>query len=302
MLVFFLYLAKMYQPMRDLSKMTDTLSKAAVGFERIGEVLGTESQVRDLPGARPAHRFKGRIKIERVTFGYEERVHALRDVSLKVEPGQFAALVGPTWAGKSTLLGLIARLYDPLSGAVRIDGEDVRRFTLDSPRRQVSFVLQETVLFRAPVWENIAYGKSGASRDEIVRAAELSNAHAFIERLPEGYDTVVGERGATLSGGRRQLIAIARAVIRDAPILLMDEPSSGLDAASEELVFGALKRLMKGKTCVVIAHRLATVRRADVIFVVKDGAIVESGNHGELPARGGLYSNLYEIQFGVREA
>jgi subfamily B ATP-binding cassette protein MsbA len=220
---------------------------------------------------------------------------------LRVEAGQFAALVGPTGAGKSTLLGLVARLYDPLSGVVNIDGEDVRRFTLESLRRQVSFVLQETLLFRAPVWENIAYGRPGASREEIVRAAELANAHAFIERLPEGYDTVLGERGATLSGGQRQLIAIARAVIHDAPILLMDEPSSGLDAASEALVFQALARLMEGKTCVVIAHRLATVTRADRIFVIKDGALAESGTHAGLLSRGGLYSSLYEIQFGARE-
>jgi ATP-binding cassette, subfamily B, bacterial len=302
MLVFFLYLGKMYQPMRDLSKMTDTLSKAAVGFERIREVLRTESQVRDLPGARPAPSFAGRIEVERVTFGYGGGSPALRDVSLRVEAGQFVALVGPTGAGKSTLLGLVARLYDPLSGVVRIDGEDVRRFTLESLRSQVSFVLQETVLFRAPVWENIAYGRPGASRAEIIRAAETANAHAFIERLSEGYDTVVGERGATLSGGQRQLIAIARAVIRDAPILLMDEPSSGLDAASEALVFQALARLMKGKACVVIAHRLATVTRADRIFVIKDGALTESGTHAELLARGGLYSNLYNIQFGAREA
>jgi subfamily B ATP-binding cassette protein MsbA len=299
LLVFFLYLGKMYQPMRDLSKMTDTLSKAAVGFERISEVLRTESQVRDLPGARAARRFGGRIEFERVTFGYEERVHVLRDVSLKVEPGQFAALVGPTGAGKSSLLGLVARLYDPLSGTVKIDDEDVRRFTLDSLRRQVSFVLQEAVLFRAPVWQNIAYGRPGASREEVVRAAVSANAHEFIERLPEGYDTVLGERGTTLSGGQRQLIAIARAVIRDAPILLMDEPSSGLDAASEELVFKALARLMKGKTCIVIAHRLATVRRADVIFVVNDGTLAESGTHAELLASGGLYSDLHEIQFRV---
>jgi ATP-binding cassette subfamily B protein len=274
---------------------------AAVGFERIREVLQTESQVRDLPGARPAQRFEGRIEVERVTFGYGGDRHAQRGVSLTVEAGQFAALVGPTGAGKSTLLGLLARLYDPLSGVVKIDGEEVHRLTIDSLRRQVSFVLQETVLFRAPVWENIAYGRPGASRDSVVRAAELANAHAFIERLPEGYDTVLGERGATLSGGQRQLIAIARAVIREAPILLMDEPSSGLDAASERLVFDALARLMKGRTCVVIAHRLATVTRADRIFVMNDGALAESGTHAELLARGGLYANLYEIQFRVRE-
>jgi subfamily B ATP-binding cassette protein MsbA len=179
---------------------------------------------------------------------------------------------------------------------------DIRSFTLKSLRDQISYVLQETYLFRATVWENIAYGKPSASRAEIVRAARLANAHEFIVRLPEGYDTVIGERGETLSGGQRQRITIARAIIRDTPLLLLDEPSSGLDAESEELVFEALGRLMEGKTSVVIAHRLATVMRAERIFVVEDGSIVESGTHDELLARGGLYSRLYEIQFKGQEA
>jgi len=198
-------------------------------------------------------------------------------------------------------MGLVARFYDPVSGAVRIDGVDVRRFTLKSLRQQISFVLQETILFRASVADNIAYGRPEATRAEIVRAARLANADEFIEKLPKGYDTVLGERGETLSGGQRQRIAIARAVIRDTPILLLDEPSSGLDAASEELVFDALGRLMKQRTAIVIAHRLATVRRADIIHVIADGTIVESGSHRELLARGGLYSQLYELQFKHQE-
>ncbi|HWW77229.1 MAG TPA: ABC transporter ATP-binding protein [Pyrinomonadaceae bacterium] len=297
LLVFILYLGKMYKPMRDLSKMSDTVSKASVGFERVREVLQTESQVDDLPGARPAPPFRGRVEFERVGFDYGSGRPVLKDVSLSVEPGEFVALVGPTGSGKSTLLSLIPRFYDPTSGRVLIDGRDVRSFTLKSLRDQISYVLQESYLFRASVWENIAYGRLGATREEIVGAARLANAHEFIERLPEAYDTVIGERGETLSGGQRQRIAIARAVIRDTPILLLDEPSSGLDAASEELVFEALGRLMEGKTAIVIAHRLATVMRARRIYAVEGGRIVESGTHAELLARGGLYSRLYEIQF-----
>src|SRR6185295_592617 len=212
-LVFILYLGKMYKPMRDLSKMTDTPSKAAVGFERIREVLETESQIRDLPGARRAPKFKGGVEFENVDFCYVDSQPVLQNLSLNIEPGQFVALVGPTGGGKSTMMGLIARFYDPLSGSVKIDGEDVRRFTLKSLREQISFVLQETILFRTTVSENIAYGKPGATRQEVIRAAKLANAYEFIERMPQGYDTVIGERGETLSGGQRQRIAVARAII-----------------------------------------------------------------------------------------
>src|SRR5438270_1435188 len=301
LIVISLYLGKMYEAMRDLSKMTDTISKASVGFERIREVLATESQVRDLPGARRAPNFRGRIQFEHVSFAYNREQPVLRDVSLTVEPGEFVALVGPTGSGKSTLISLIPRFYDPTRGRVGIDGVDIRSFTLRSLRDQISYVLQETYLFRATVWENIAYGKPSASRSEIVRAAKLANAHEFIVRLPDAYDTVIGERGETLSGGQRQRITIARAVIRDTPVLLLDEPSSGLDAESEELVFDALSRLMEGKTSIVIAHRLATVMRAQRIYAVEGGRIVESGTHDELLAGGGLYSRLYEIQFKGQE-
>jgi len=254
-----------------------------------------------LPGARPAPRFKGQIEFEKVYFGYNPETLVLKDLNLKVEPGQVAALVGPTGAGKSTIISLIPRFYDPTSGVVKIDGHDVRAFQQKSLRKQISFVLQETVLFHGPIWYNIAYGKPEATRQEILRAAELANAHEFIEKLPQGYDTIVGERGVTLSGGQRQRIAIARAIIRNTPILLMDEPSSGLDAASERLVFEALDRVMKGKTSVVIAHRLSTVRNADIIFVVENGAVVERGKHEELLKAGGLYARLYELQFSEKE-
>src|ERR1019366_4320302 len=267
LVLFLFYLGMMYKPMRDLSKMTDTVSKAEVGFDRIREVLDTESGMRDLPGARRAGRFKGKIEFDKVSFGYNPDQLILKDMSFEIEPGQVAAFVGPTGGGKTTLISLVARFYDPLSGEVRIDGSNIRNYTMKSLRQ------------------------------EIINAAKLANAHEFIIEMPEGYDTMVGERGVTLSGGQRQRIAIARAVIRNTPILILDEPTSGLDAASEQIVFEALDRLMKGKTSIVIAHHLATIRRADIIFVVKDNTLVERGTHAELLAAGGLYAELYDIQF-----
>jgi len=302
LVVFILYLGKMYKPMQQLSKMTDAYSKAAVGYERIREVLAVNGEVRDLAGARRAPAFRGRIEFDNVSFAYEPATAVLKKVSFRIEPGQLAALVGPTGAGKTTIISLIARFYDPESGAVKIDGQDVRRFTRKSLRRQISFVLQDTLLFHGPIWYNIAYGKPDASRAEVLRAAELANACEFIETMPDGYDTVVGERGVTLSGGQRQRIAIARAVIRNTPILILDEPTTGLDAASEKLVFEALDHLMQGRTSIVIAHRLSTVRRADAIFVVENGAIRETGTHDDLLHAGGLYAELYNIQLQAAEA
>jgi ATP-binding cassette, subfamily B, bacterial len=297
LVVFILYLKKMYKPMQELSKMTDSFSKASVGYERVREVLATEREVKDRPGAHIAPRFNGQIAFESVDFSYEPDRPILRNVSFQIEPGQVAALVGPTGAGKSSIIGLIPRFYDPNSGAIKIDGVDVRAFTQKSLRQQISFVLQDTVLFHGPIWENIAYGKPEATRSEILKAAEIANAHEFIEQMPDGYDSIVGERGMTLSGGQRQRIAIARAVIRNTPILILDEPSSGLDAGSEKLVFEALDRLMQGKTSIVIAHRLSTIRNADVIFVVDEGEIKERGTHEQLMQTGGIYSQLHDMQF-----
>ena len=277
--------------------MTDSYAKAAVGYERIQEVLQSEREVKDLPGSRPAGRLRGELEFDHVSFSYEPDQPILTDMSFKVEAGTVAAFVGPTGAGKSTIISLIPRFYDPDSGVVKIDGQDVRYLRQKSVRDQVSFVLQETVLFHTTIWRNIAYGKPDASRAEILHAAEIANAHEFIEKMPQAYDTVIGERGVTLSGGQRQPIAIARAVIRNTPILILDEPSSGLDAASEQLVFEALDRLMVGKTSLVIAHRLSTIERADKIYVVKDGSIAESGKHEDLLKSGGLYAQLYQIQF-----
>jgi subfamily B ATP-binding cassette protein MsbA len=225
----------------------------------------------------------------------------LNDLSLRIEPGQMVALVGPTGVGKTTIASLVPRFYDLTSGEIRIDGTNIRKFKSRSLRQQISFVLQEALLFRATVGQNIAYGKPEATEAEIVQAARLANAEEFIEKMPDGYDTMIGERGTTLSGGQRQRLTIARAIIRDAPILILDEPSSGLDAESEQLVFGALENLMKGKTSIVIAHRLATVRRADKIFVIDEGRVMDSGTHEELLERGGLYARLYELQFSNEE-
>jgi subfamily B ATP-binding cassette protein MsbA len=301
LVVFIFYLGRMYKPMQELSKMTDSYSKASVGYERIREVLETHREVVDLPGARPAPPFKGLIEFDHVSFHYDKDRPILRDVTLRVEAGKVGALVGPTGAGKTTIISLIPRFYDPVSGSIKIDGKDVRKYTQSSLRQQISFVLQETLLFHGPIWANIAYGKPEASRGEILRAAEIANAHEFIDKMPQGYNTLIGERGVTLSGGQRQRIAIARAVIRNSPILILDEPTTGLDAGSEKLVFEALDRLMEGKTAIVIAHRLSTIRRADSIFVIKDGAVVEHGKHEELLQAGGLYSELHEIQFNQAE-
>jgi ATP-binding cassette, subfamily B, bacterial len=298
MVVFVFYLGKMYKPMQEISKTMDSYSKAEIGYERIQDILKSNEEIRDLPGARRAPKFKGQVDLENVTFEYKPGEPVLENVTLHAEAGTTIALVGPTGSGKTTIVNLVARFYDPVQGTVKIDGIDVRQFAQRSLREQISFVLQDTVLFSGSIWDNIAYGKPDASVIEIVKAAEAANAMEFIEKLPQKFETTVGERGVTLSGGQRQRIAIARAIVRNTPILVLDEPSSGLDAQSEQLVFEALDRLMEGKTSIVIAHRLSTIRRASCIYVIDGGHVVESGTHDELLQReDGVYRKLHDIQF-----
>ncbi len=297
LLVLLAYLSRLYRPMRELSKQSDILNRAQVGLERIFGLLETERAVQDLPGAKVAPSFKGKIEFDHVAYAFRSDKPVLNDICLRAEPGQVLGVVGSTGAGKTTLLSLIPRFHDPDRGSIRIDGRDIRSYTLPSLRGQMSLVLQETVLFYGTVRDNIAYGRPETTMDEIVAAALAANAQEFIEKLPEGYETLIGERGATLSGGQRQRLAIARAMIRNAPIILLDEPTTGLDATSEALVMEGLARLIAGRTAIIIAHRLSTVSRCDVILVLEGGRIVETGTHQQLLAAEGRYAELYEVQF-----
>jgi subfamily B ATP-binding cassette protein MsbA len=296
LILFLMYLKKTYKPIKDLSKMVNSLSKAVVSYERIQEVIDIESAIRDRPAAREAPPFRGLIEFDRVTFGYDRDSIVLNDVSLRIEPGQRVAIVGPSGMGKSTMASLVPRFFEPLAGVVKVDGVDIRDYTLKSLRDQISFVLQDSLLFRGTIWENISYGRPDADPEDTIQAAQLANAHDFILGLPHGYGTFVAERGTTLSGGQRRRIAIARAIVRNTPILILDEPTTGLDAGSERAVGEALERLMTGRTCLVIAHHLNTIQSADLIVVVKDTTIVERGTHAELMAAGGVYSELYRLQ------
>lgn len=299
--LFLAYISKMYKPMQDLSKIMDTYSKADIGYERIMEVIGNDNELHDDPHADNLPPVKGAITFEHVDFWYREEQPVLRDINLHVEPGTTVALVGPTGSGKTTIVNLLARFYDPVHGRITIDGMDIREVRQASLRNQISFVLQDTVLFSGTIWDNIAYGKPKAKDSEVIAAAEAANALEFINKLPDRFDAVVGERGVSLSGGQRQRIAIARAIIRNSPILVLDEPTAALDAGSEQLVFDALDKLKEGRTSIVIAHRLSTIRSASNIFVVRDGQIVESGSHDELIHKeDGVYKGLHDIQFGEK--
>jgi len=291
-IVFFAYVNSLYAPMRQLSRLTLKTNRASIGAERIAEILSQRSDVIDVPGARPAHRFHGHVEFQHVSFGYEPARPVLDDFSLSVLPGETVAIVGSTGAGKSTAASLLLRFYDPQAGRVAIDGHDVREFTIDSLREQISLVLQDSLLFSGSVRENIAFGKPEATGAEIRAAALAANADEFIRRMPDGYSSMVSERGTTLSGGQKQRIAIARAILRDSPILILDEPTSGLDAASERTVMEAIQRVARGRTTLIITHRLATVRFADRIVVLERGRIVEQGTHTALLERSGPYAHL----------
>ncbi len=295
--VFLSYLSKFFKPVQDLAKMTNAIAQAAVGVERVRNILEADTIIPQKPNAVAPQALKGEIEFEHVAFAYTEDAPVLKDVSFKINAGQLVGVVGPTGGGKSTIVSLIPRFYDPISGAVKIDGVDVRDYEFSALRDQIGYVLQETVLFEGTVRDNIAYGKKGVTPEEIEAAAKLANADEFIARMPHGYDTMVGERGETLSGGQRQRIGIARAVIRNNPILILDEPTAALDTESERLVIEALERLMKGRTVITIAHRLSTIRDANKIIVLKGGIVAEEGTHDELVAKGGVYAELYRIQF-----
>lgn len=315
LLMFIVLIQNVFKPTRKIIKEWNTISKIFASVERIGELLDRKPAVIDAPDAIVAPAFQGHIEFQTVSFTYRSdlaeqepevgdaivRRQALQAVSFRVAPGEVMALVGHTGAGKSTIVQLLPRLYDPSHGCIQIDGQDIRRFTLESLRNQISVVLQETILFNGTVAENIAFGRTDATRDEIVEAALQANAHEFIAKLPEGYDTLLGERGANLSGGQRQRLAIARAFIRSTPILILDEPTTGLDAQSAELVLLALRSLMKGKTTIIISHDLKLIRQADKIVVLKEGQIEAMGTHQELLKAKGGYASIYTQHFGLAE-
>jgi ABC-type multidrug transport system fused ATPase/permease subunit len=295
--VFLAYLAQFFKPVKDLATMTNSIAQTAVGVDRVRAILEANDVISEKSGARDPYVLKGDIDFDRVSFGYNQETQVLNDVSFKIKAGQMIGIVGPTGSGKSTIASLIPRFYDPVAGKVAIDGIDLRDYKLRGLRNQIAYVLQETVLFRGTVADNIAYGKGNATRDEIVAAAKLANAEEFIAKMPQGYETMVGERGDTLSGGQRQRIGIARAIIRNSPILILDEPTAALDSESEKLVIDALTKLMKGRTVITIAHRLSTIRGADTILVMKDSVLVEQGSHEALMLLGGLYAELHNAQF-----
>ncbi|HYY33394.1 MAG TPA: ABC transporter ATP-binding protein [Gaiellaceae bacterium] len=300
LLVFLSYLNSLYKPMRQLSKLAYVSSKGLASAERVTEVLEAEPDVCDAPGAEPAPPLEGRVTFAGVEFAYVPGQPVLRDIELTAAAGEVVALVGPTGAGKSTLAGLIPRFFDPQKGQVAVDGADVRTLRLQSLRAQIAIVPQEPIVFEGTIFDNIAYGRPEASEPEVLAAAEAALVDEFVRRLPESYDTLVGERGASLSGGERQRISIARALVREAPIVILDEPTSALDPRSERLLVEALENLLGGRTAFVIAHRMSTITAADKVIVLDHGRIVESGTHMELMRiRGGLYRSFWAFQRGT---
>ncbi|MBN2509678.1 MAG: ABC transporter ATP-binding protein [Spirochaetales bacterium] len=297
LVAFFLYLEMFYQPIRALTQAWEHTQEAVVGAERVREILSVRPEVRTPQSPRAASgTIDGRVSFENVWFHYEEGTNVLEDISLCMEPKTMTALVGPTGVGKSTIASLIPRFYDATGGCVRVDGVDVRDYDLAFLRRHISIVLQDVFLFNGSLKDNILFGNPNATDEDVLRAARIANAHEFICECPDGYDTLIGERGIKLSGGQKQRISIARAVLKDAPILILDEATSAVDTATEKLIQEALDRLIRGRTTVVIAHRLSTIRKADQIAVLENGRVKEAGDHDSLMKKGGLYYELSTVQ------
>ncbi len=300
--VYLAYLNKFFKPVKDLATTTNAIAQAAVGVDRVKAILDTDTILPEKVDALSPRFLKGEVTFEHVAFGYNPETPVLKDVCFNIQPGEMVGIVGPTGSGKSTVVSLIPRFYDPTGGSVKIDGRDVREYKVNALREQIGYVLQDTVLFRGTILDNIAFGRPNATREEIVEAARLANADEFISKMPKGYDTMVGERGSTLSGGQRQRIGIARVMVRNSPILLLDEPTAALDSESEKLVIEALERLMKGRTVITIAHRLMTIRDSNKIIVINEGVVAESGTHAELMALNGIYAGLHHTQFDAESA
>lgn len=297
LIAFLIYAINLSNPVRRISEIYGEIQRSLAAADRVFETLDTKSDVEEKPDAVDLNIVRGKVEFENVCFAYDAEHEALKNFTLTVDPGEVVALVGPSGAGKSTIANLVPRFYDVTSGVLKIDDTDVRDVTFSSLRSQIGLVPQETMLFNTSIMNNILYGRLDATEEEVVAAAKAANAHEFIKDLPDGYATVVGDRGSALSGGQRQRIAIARAILKDPHILILDEATSALDTESEKIVQSALETLMKGRTSLVIAHRLSTVRNADKIVVINHGSIVESGTHKELLARDGLYASLYAVQF-----
>lgn len=302
LVAFLIYVITMSSPMNRLSRLYGNAQQAAAAGDRIFEVLDTQPKIKEAVDAKKLPKATGKVEFNNVSFAYETDNLVLQDINLEANPGQVLALVGPSGAGKTTIVDLIPRFYEPCAGAVKIDGQDIRQFTLASLREQIAIVPQDIILFNGTIEDNIAYGRLEATQEEIIQAAKGANAHDFISSLPEGYQTQIGDRGVKLSGGQRQRLAIARAILKNPRILILDEATSALDTESEILVQEALERLMEKRTTFVIAHRLSTIRNAQQILVIDQGKVVETGNHSQLLAQGGLYSRLYEAQFKAQEA
>ena len=297
LIAFLIYVVNLANPVKRLSRVYGNIQRALAAAERVFEVLDTKSDIEEMPGAASLPPITGQVSFKDVTFAYNPGHPALRGLSLDVQPGQMIAIVGPSGAGKTTIANLLPRFYDPQEGSIFVDGHDIRSVTLQSLREQIGIVPQETVLFNGSVYDNILYGRLEATEEEVIAAAKAANAHEFVEKLPAGYNTPIGERGSALSGGQRQRIAIARAILKNPRILILDEATSALDTESEKLVQQALDKLMVGRTSFVIAHRLSTVQQADWIVVLAKGRIAEQGTHGELLTKAGLYSKLHQVQF-----